>query len=134
MTVGAMISGWGATAVDLGICPDDGAALAARVRDAAGLDLLVTTGGASVGDYDLVQQALGREGLALDFWKIAMRPGKPLLFGTPRRRPGPGLPGQSGLLGRLRDRVPAHGAAENAVVAGAVAAASAAIGQWPRRQ
>ncbi len=93
VTVGAMISGWGATAVDLGICPDDGTALAARVRDAAGLDLLVTTGGASVGDYDLVQQVLGREGLALDFWKIAMRPGKPLLFGTLGALPVLGFPG-----------------------------------------
>ena len=81
VTVGTMVTGWGAAPVDLGICPDDGEALAARVRDAAGLELLVTTGGASVGDYDLVQAALGREGLALDFWKIAMRPGKPLLFG-----------------------------------------------------
>ena len=81
MTVGTMASGWGATAVDLGICPDDGAALARRVRDARGLEMLVTTGGASVGDYDLVQSALEQEGLILDFWKIAMRPGKPLLFG-----------------------------------------------------
>lgn len=81
VTVGTMVTGWGATPVDLGICPDNGDMLAARVRDATGLELLVTTGGASVGDYDLVQAALGREGLALDFWKIAMRPGKPLLFG-----------------------------------------------------
>lgn len=93
VTVGAMVSGWGAAAVDLGICPDDGAALAGRVREAAGLDLLVTTGGASVGDYDLVQQALGREGLTLDFWKIAMRPGKPLLFGTLCAVPVLGFPG-----------------------------------------
>ena len=63
------------------------------MRDAAGLDLLVTTGGASVGDYDLVQQALGREGLALDFWKIAMRPGKPLLFGRLGEVPVLGFPG-----------------------------------------
>ena len=63
------------------------------MRDARGLDLLVTTGGASVGDYDLVQQALGREGLALDFWKIAMRPGKPLLFGRLGDVPVLGFPG-----------------------------------------
>ncbi len=81
ITLGAMLTGWGAEPVDLGICPDDGEALAARVREARGLELLATTGGASVGDYDLVQAALGREGMALDFWKIAMRPGKPLLFG-----------------------------------------------------
>jgi len=93
LTVGAMATGWGASAIDLGICADDGAALAARVRDAAGLDLLVTTGGASVGDYDLVQRALGREGLKLDFWKIAMRPGKPLLFGSLGLVPVLGFPG-----------------------------------------
>ena len=78
---GAMLAAWGAVPVDLGICPDDGEVLAARVREAGGLDLLVTTGGASVGDYDLVQQALGREGMRLDFWKVAMRPGRPLLSG-----------------------------------------------------
>src|SRR3954468_2610330 len=93
ITLAAMLSRWSAEAVDLGICPDEGQALAARVRDAHGLDLLVTTGGASVGDYDLVQQALGREGLELDFWKIAMRPGKPLLSGRLGTVPVLGFPG-----------------------------------------
>jgi molybdopterin molybdotransferase len=55
--------------------------------------MLVTTGGASVGDHDLVQQALGPEGFALDFWKIAMRPGKPLIFGRLGHTPVLGLPG-----------------------------------------
>jgi molybdopterin molybdotransferase len=82
LALAAMVEAWGAVPVDLGICPDEAGALAARLRDAAGLDLLVTTGGASVGDHDLVQSTLGQEGLALDFWKIAMRPGKPLLFGS----------------------------------------------------
>ena len=81
VTLGAMLAGWGAEAVDLGICPDEGEALAERTRGAIGLEMLVTTGGASVGDYDLVQRVLGREGMTLDFWKIAMRPGKPLLHG-----------------------------------------------------
>lgn len=81
VALAGMAAGWGATPVDLGICPDESAALIQRLRDARGLDLLVTTGGASVGDYDLVQGALEAEGLTLDFWKIAMRPGKPLLFG-----------------------------------------------------
>ena len=53
----------------------------------------MTTGGASVGDYDLVQAVLGREGMALDFWKIAMRPGKPLLFGRLGAVPVLGFPG-----------------------------------------
>jgi molybdopterin molybdotransferase len=89
----AILAAWGAEPVDLGICPDEGEALAQRVREAAGLDMLVTTGGASVGDYDLVQQVLGREGMTLDFWKIAMRPGKPLLFGHLDQLPVLGFPG-----------------------------------------
>lgn len=91
--LGAMLAAWGAVPIDLGICPDDGAALAAHAREASGLDLMVTTGGASVGDYDLVQQVLGREGMELDFWKIAMRPGKPLLFGRLHGLPVLGFPG-----------------------------------------
>jgi molybdopterin molybdotransferase len=55
--------------------------------------MLVTTGGASVGDHDLVQSALGPEGFALDFWKIAMRPGKPLIWGRLGQTPVLGLPG-----------------------------------------
>ena len=91
--LGTMLAGWGAQPVDLGICPDDGAALATRVRQAQGVDLLATTGGASVGDYDLVQQVLEREGMRLDFWKIAMRPSKPLLFGQLGGMPVMGFPG-----------------------------------------
>lgn len=89
----AMLRIWGAVPVDLGIAPDEGTALAARLRAAAGLDLLVTTGGASVGDYDLVRSTLGAEGVELDFWKIAMRPGKPLLFGRMGALPVLGFPG-----------------------------------------
>jgi molybdopterin molybdotransferase len=62
-------------------------------EQARGADLLVTTGGASVGDHDLVQSALGEIGLSLDFWKIAMRPGKPLMFGKLGATPLLGLPG-----------------------------------------
>ena len=58
-----------------------------------GFDLLVTTGGASVGEFDLVQAGLGVEGFALDFWKIAMRPGKPLIFGRLGDVAVLGLPG-----------------------------------------
>jgi molybdopterin molybdotransferase len=93
VTLAAMLAGWGAEAVDLGICPDEGEALAERTRGAAGLELLVTTGGASVGDYDLVQRVLGSQGMALDFWKIAMRPGKPLLHGRLGEVPVLGFPG-----------------------------------------
>jgi molybdopterin molybdotransferase len=57
------------------------------------VDLLVTTGGASVGDHDLVRDVLGADGLELDFWQIAMRPGKPLMVGRYRGAPMVGLPG-----------------------------------------
>jgi molybdopterin molybdotransferase len=60
---------------------------------AAGADLLVTSGGASVGDHDLVKSALAETGLELDFWRIAMRPGKPLLFGRMGGVPLMGMPG-----------------------------------------
>jgi molybdopterin molybdotransferase len=55
--------------------------------------MLVTTGGASVGEHDLVQTALTNQGMLLDFWKIAMRPGKPLMFGTLDTLKVLGLPG-----------------------------------------
>jgi molybdopterin molybdotransferase len=58
-----------------------------------GADLVVTLGGASVGDHDLIQRALGPQGFVLDFWKIAMRPGKPLIFGRLGQTPLLGLPG-----------------------------------------
>lgn len=93
LLLATMVEGWGAVPVDLGICPDEGEALAQRLHAASGLDLLVTSGGASVGDYDLVRAVLGREGVALDFWKIAMRPGKPLLFGRLGPLPVLGFPG-----------------------------------------
>ena len=77
----AMIAGWGAVPVDLGLCPDEREALAERLAAARGLDLLVTTGGASVGEHDLMRAALDREGAGLEFWQVAMRPGKPVLSG-----------------------------------------------------
>jgi molybdopterin molybdotransferase len=71
--------------------------------------MLVTTGGASVGEHDLVQAALGPEGFALDFWKIAMRPGKPLIWGRLGRTPVLGLPGNpvSALVCGVQFLVPA---------------------------
>jgi len=74
----------GGEVVDLGLVGDNHAALADALEraKAAQLDILVTSGGASVGDYDLVQAALNMANMELDFWKIAMRPGKPLMFGT----------------------------------------------------
>jgi molybdopterin molybdotransferase len=89
----AMIENWGAAPRDLGILPDTADAIAQIPTLAAGADLIVTLGGASVGDHDLVQSALGPKGFALDFWKIAMRPGKPLIFGRLGDTPMLGLPG-----------------------------------------
>ncbi|MBR0555651.1 molybdopterin molybdotransferase MoeA [Ciceribacter sp. L1K23] len=85
----------GAEVLDLGIVPDQVPAIAAAVEKArtAGADVLVTLGGASVGDHDLVQKTLVDCGMVLDFWKIAMRPGKPLMVGSLGDMHVLGLPG-----------------------------------------
>jgi molybdopterin molybdotransferase len=89
----ALVRTAGGVPLVLPIARDDVSAIAAAARGARGCDLLVTAGGASVGEHDLVQQALGPEGFALDFWKIAMRPGKPLIWGRLGDTPLLGLPG-----------------------------------------
>jgi molybdopterin molybdotransferase len=89
----AFVQGCGGDAVDLGIAPDRIADIGAFVDKAAGSDVLVVVGGASVGEHDLVQSALIAKGMELDFWRIAMRPGKPLMVGTLRRMRVLGLPG-----------------------------------------
>lgn len=78
--------------IDLGILPDRHDALEAAFR-AMECDLLVTTGGASVGDHDLVRPALEAAGARIDFWKIALRPGKPMMAGRLRDTIVLGLPG-----------------------------------------
>ena len=85
----------GAEALQLGIAPDDLGVLEARIDHALAhhCDILVTLGGASVGDRDLIRTALERRGMKLGFWKIAMRPGKPLIFGLLDRMLVLGLPG-----------------------------------------
>ncbi len=89
----ALIAEAGGQAIDLGIAGDDAAAIGAAIDRAQGCDLLVTMGGASVGEFDLVQSVMRTKGFALDFWKIAMRPGKPVLFGRRGDMPLLGLPG-----------------------------------------
>jgi molybdopterin molybdotransferase len=93
--VAGLVQGLGAEAIDLGIAPDLPEALAERIAAArtARADVLVTLGGASVGDYDLVQKALTDAGMELGFWRIAMRPGKPLMFGRIGQMLALGLPG-----------------------------------------
>ena len=81
LSLAAFITAQGGTPHDLGIAPDEEDGLRALAAGARGSDILVTTGGASVGDHDLVQSVLGDIGLEVDFWRIAMRPGKPLMFG-----------------------------------------------------
>jgi molybdopterin molybdotransferase len=87
----AMIARWGGVPYDLGIVADNAEQIAAIA--AADADVIVTLGGASVGDHDLVRAALGTTDFELDFWKVAMRPGKPLLFGRLGARPLLGMPG-----------------------------------------
>ncbi len=85
----------GAEVCDLGIARDrieDIVASARRARE-WGADILVTTGGASVGDHDLVQRALASEGLTLSFWRVALRPGRPMMHGRLQEMQVLGVPG-----------------------------------------
>ena len=93
--VAALARQAGADVLDLGIIADDDTLIRAAIGKAvaAKVDVLVTLGGASVGDHDLVQAALKAEGMQLDFWRIAMRPGKPLMVGTIGTMQVLGLPG-----------------------------------------
>ena len=93
--VAGVVEACGGVAIDLGIAVDEIGALKAAVGRAqeAGADVLVTLGGASVGDHDLVQQALVSSGMELGFWRIAMRPGKPLMHGRIGAMQVLGLPG-----------------------------------------
>ncbi|WP_342728891.1 gephyrin-like molybdotransferase Glp [Bradyrhizobium sp. B097] len=85
----------GAETVDLGVAADTVEATTAGIRRAreTGADILITTGGASVGDHDLVKQSLEAEGVKMAFWRIAMRPGKPMMHGRLGAMRVIGLPG-----------------------------------------
>jgi len=91
--IAALCEAAGAEVQQLGIARDTREDIVAHLSKAAGADILVTCGGASVGDHDLVAPALESQGMSLAFWKIALRPGKPIMYG----RLGPsrvvGLPG-----------------------------------------
>ena len=120
----------GAETIDLGIAADTMAATTDGIRRGrdAGADILVTTGGASVGDHDFVKQALEAEGVAMDFWKIAMRPGKPMMHGRLGAMRVIGLPGNPvssyvcaflflvPLIRALSGRADVHHVAEKAVL------------------
>lgn len=79
--IASIVRSSGGEPVDLGIVADDEAAITARLAEGEKTDVLVTIGGASVGDHDLAHQALSRRGTRFAFWRIAMRPGKPLMVG-----------------------------------------------------
>jgi len=89
----AFVTALGGEPMLLGIARDDSAALREAALNAVGADLLITTGGASVGEHDLVESALTGHGLTLEVRKIAMRPGKPVMIGRYRGVPMLGLPG-----------------------------------------
>ena len=93
----AMISSTGGRPRHLGIAPDDAVELARHVDRGADADVLVTTGGASMGEADMVKRVLETKSFELDFWRVRMRPGSPVSFGWlprgKRRQPVFGLPG-----------------------------------------
>lgn len=93
IAVAALVRGWGGEPTLFDIAHDDAALIQGRIAAGAQHDLLITLGGASVGDHDLVQDALKAQGFAMDFWRIAMRPGKPLMFAVRDRARVLGLPG-----------------------------------------
>ncbi|SEP39315.1 molybdopterin molybdotransferase [Rhodospirillales bacterium URHD0017] len=93
IAVAALVRAWGGEPTLFDIARDDAALIQDRIAAGAQHDLLITLGGASVGDHDLVQAALKAQGFAMDFWRIAMRPGKPMMFAARDRARVLGLPG-----------------------------------------
>jgi molybdopterin molybdotransferase len=91
--IAAMAQQFGAEVVNLGIVKDNLKATISAVRKGRGADVLLTTGGASVGDHDYVQAAFRACGVNIGFWKIALRPGKPFMYGRKGKTHVMGLPG-----------------------------------------
>ncbi|ABA05100.1 molybdopterin molybdochelatase [Nitrobacter winogradskyi Nb-255] len=132
----ALARGEGAEAIDLGLAADTMDATTAAIRRArdSGADILVTTGGASVGDHDFIKRALEAEGVEMTFWRIAMRPGKPMMYGRLGAMRVIGLPGNPvsayicaflfmvPLIRALSGRVDVHHRVEPALLGGDVAA------------
>jgi molybdopterin molybdotransferase len=92
-TLMAQVLEAGAEPVSLGVASDRLEVIEARVRAGRDADVLVSSAGVSVGDLDLVREALTRAGAELHLWQVSMRPGKPITFGTLGGRPMFGLPG-----------------------------------------
>src|SRR6516162_4615744 len=92
IAVAALMRTWGAEPTLFDIARDEARLIGEHIAAGAQHDLLITLGGASVGDHDLVQDALKAQGFAMDFWRIAMRPGKPLMFAARDRARVLGMP------------------------------------------
>jgi molybdopterin molybdotransferase len=132
----ALARGEGAETIDLGIAADTLEATTNGIRRArdSGADILVTMGGASVGDHDLVKRSLEAEGVAMAFWRIAMRPGKPMMHGRLGAMRVIGLPGNpvssyvcgflflAPLIRALSGRTAVHHVSETALLGRDVAA------------
>lgn len=93
LAIASMVTALGGEPISLGIAGDSENALREMIASVDTCDLLVTSGGVSVGEYDLVRQVLGQEGLQIGAYRIAMKPGKPFMFGHIKDRPVMGLPG-----------------------------------------
>lgn len=94
-TIYAQVLRYGGIPVNLGIAKDDPDEVKDRIESGLTSDMVLTSGGVSVGKYDIVKDALAELGIEIKFWKVAMKPGKPLLFGLIRGTPVFGLPGNS---------------------------------------
>lgn len=92
-TLAAQVKEVGAIPVQLGIAKDRKEDVAQKLRQGLRADVLVSSAGISVGDYDFVKEALKGLGMEMVFWKVAMKPGKPMAFGTIQGKPVFGLPG-----------------------------------------
>ncbi len=93
IALAAAVSAFGGKPIDLGIAGDNLKDIERAIQKAATADILITIGGASVGDHDLIGPAFANMGIKRNFWKIAMRPGKPLIFATRGKQRILGLPG-----------------------------------------
>jgi molybdopterin molybdotransferase len=92
----ALVLDCGAIPLQIGIARDRREDLTAKFRSAMRADLIISSGGVSVGDYDLVKQVMQEEGNRMQFWRVAMKPGRPLAFGALGEVPVVGLPGNPG--------------------------------------
>lgn len=92
-TLCALVAEAGGEALDCGLVPDDPEAVRQAVLRGSGADVVLSTGGVSAGDFDFVHRVLGQAGVDVRFHKVAMQPGKPLLFGLWGAVPWFGLPG-----------------------------------------